>query len=729
MGKIYDAKGISTFSKEREKAYKNLEDQLQTLHKALAAVSKLDDSLQGKGADNIKKFYEYQVDNAKCWIDLVQMTKSYFSALYVKAEDANLAGNTVVDLSFLEHDLKQSVSQAKELVAQQREDLQTILHKVDDLVSLSAFSAEDFNDSIDKAEKKRDETVEAVEKLDAEWLEGYRQMESNYLLTQAATNSLHGATTQGGQAYPVLFDQKAYHASELYKVQKEASEYATNYVTYHEEMKNVHELKKEAERQAVEEANKKWYEKTWDTVSTFTGEVTGYYDYKRAAEGVDPVTGRELSTSERVAAGAMAAAGFIPVVGWAGRAAKGGKAIYVTAKGVNAADHALDAYKTSKSFKALEQAEKGLYGLVAANGMYEFTTGKDMFGNAISEEQRQNSLFQSLGIAGAGALSTRYAANMGQAVVTKGTEKLTQMRNTLRTSAVANVTKQAYQSVKTAPASWTQSLHKTYTSILDSTMPRLMPELAPAGPALAQQTVRETLQNVKQQAMQMITPIYNPKVKRYQDPETGRFVANPNVERVEKPVGVEKKGKEVELVRNVESVQDVSKGTGEGPVKVNYGEQYAREKRKKILKPNVEYTSKEGYTYTTDSQGRVASCEGSLQLGDGKRNNYAQRVVGGNDRLDDDDGGHLIATIFKGSGNMDNLVPMNSNLNRGEWKKLENEWANALNDGDKVRVKITPNYSGNSKRPDSFVIRYKIGDEDRWRLKNFDNVPGGKLDE
>ncbi|MGG3233559.1 hypothetical protein ABEP17_08675 [Priestia flexa] len=147
--------------------------------------------------------------------------------------------------------------------------------------------------------------------------------------------------------------------------------------------------------------------------------------------------------------------------------------------------------------------------------------------------------------------------------MTKGTEKLTQMRNTLRTSAVANVTKQAYQSVKTAPASWTQSLHKTYTSILDSTMPRLMPERALAGPALAQQTVRETLQNVKQQAMQMIKPIYNPKVKRYQDPETGRFVANPNVERVEKPVGVEKKGKEVESVRKVETGQAVSKGTGE----------------------------------------------------------------------------------------------------------------------------------------------------------------------
>ncbi|MED3999131.1 polymorphic toxin type 15 domain-containing protein [Priestia aryabhattai] len=93
---------------------------------------------------------------------------------------------------------------------------------------------------------------------------------------------------------------------------------------------------------------------------------------------------------------------------------------------------------------------------------------------------------------------------MGQSLTTKGTEKLNNMRNTLRTSAVANVTKQAYQSVKNAPASWTQSLHKTYNNILDSSMPRLGPELVPAGPALAQQTVRETLQNVKQQTMQMI---------------------------------------------------------------------------------------------------------------------------------------------------------------------------------------------------------------------------------
>ncbi|KNH10600.1 hypothetical protein ACS78_28275, partial [Priestia megaterium] len=86
-----------------------------------------------------------------------------------------------------------------------------------------------------------------------------------------------------------------------------------------------------------------------------------------------------------------------------------GKAIYKTAKGLSAADHALDAYKSAKSFKVLEQTEKGLYGLVAANGLGEYMTGRDMFGNKISEEQRKASLLQALGIAGAGALSTKVA--------------------------------------------------------------------------------------------------------------------------------------------------------------------------------------------------------------------------------------------------------------------------------------------------------------------------------
>ncbi|MEK4628247.1 DNA/RNA non-specific endonuclease [Solibacillus sp. FSL R7-0682] len=160
-------------------------------------------------------------------------------------------------------------------------------------------------------------------------------------------------------------------------------------------------------------------------------------------------------------------------------------------------------------------------------------------------------------------------------------------------------------------------------------------------------------------------------------------------------------------------------------MKVKYGDHYTKDGRRKVLKENVVYTTKEGHTYKTDSKGRILSCEGNLELGKGKRNNHAQKVAGREDRLPDDEGGHLIASIFKGSGSLDNLVPMNGNLNKGEWKKLENMWAKQLEKGKTVEVKIKPIYKGDSQRPVSFDIEYKIGKGD-WQLKEFENKPGGK---
>ncbi len=438
VGKVYDAKALFDVAKDREKAYDELLSQLGELKKALQGVADLDGSLEGKGADNIKSFYKQHADTAGQWENLIKMQQSYFSTLHVKAEKAKLSGSTIVTESFLETELKNANSNAKEMVAQQHDDLQSILNGIDDIVSISAFSTSEFNDKIEEAEKKRTDTIEAVNQLDAEWSKEYSEMDDFYAVVDTLVSGLELATSQGGSVYQLAFDEKAYHDSELYKVQTKLNDYATSYVDYNKQQEEVYELEKKQE----EEANKPWYEKTWDAVSTFTGEVSGYYDYKRAAEGVDPVTGEKLSTSQRVAAGAMAAAGFIPVVGWVGRAAKGGKAIYKTAKGLSAADHALDAYKSAKSFKVLEQTEKGLYGLVAANGLGEYMTGRDMFGNKISEEQRKASLLQALGIAGAGALSTKVAgktAKAGANAVANGAKKLSDMRNVLSKQATQRI--------------------------------------------------------------------------------------------------------------------------------------------------------------------------------------------------------------------------------------------------------------------------------------------------
>lgn len=717
VGKVYDAKALFDVAKDREKAYDELLSQLGELKKALQGVADLDGSLEGKGADNIKSFYKQHADTAGQWENLIKMQQSYFSTLHVKAEKAKLSGSTIVTESFLETELKNANSNAKEMVAQQHEDLQSILNGIDDIVSISAFSTSEFNDKIEEAEKKRTDTIEAVNQLDAEWSKEYSEMDDFYAVVDMLVSGLELATSQGGSVYQLAFDEKAYHDSELYKVQTKLNDYATSYVDYNKQQEEVYELEKKQE----EEANKPWYEKTWDAVSTFTGEVSGYYDYKRAAEGVDPVTGEKLSTSQRVAAGAMAAAGFIPVVGWVGRAAKGGKAIYKTAKGLSAADHALDAYKSAKSFKVLEQTEKGLYGLVAANGLGEYMTGRDMFGNKISEEQRKASLLQALGIAGAGALSTKVAGKMGQSLATKGTEKLNNMRNTLRTSAVANVTKQAYQSVKNAPASWTQSLHKTYNNILDSSMPRLMPELVPAGPALAQQTVRETLQNVKQQTMQMIGKVtYDPIHNRYRKAD-GRFMSKRDVEKLGDSVKVEtvrKVDKPVKVERVSEpQIRKNTKGTGnrlagESEVKtfVGRGEQYTNG-RKNRLKPNIRYiTGEYDYFYETDNAGRLVKFETeNLQLTNREERlphskNTPGKVKG------QDHAGHLAGDRFGGSPKIDNLVSQLSDVNLKQYKKIEEEWATALKETPpkEVKVNVEIKYEGNNKRPSEFIVEYEI---------------------
>ncbi|WP_253957950.1 pre-toxin TG domain-containing protein [Metabacillus halosaccharovorans] len=200
------------------------------------------------------------------------------------------------------------------------------------------------------------------------------------------------ATAQGNTISPINFDAQAYKASEAYQLSDEVQQYADDYLSFKEDQEKIREELKKAE----ELENRPIYEKAWDTVKTFTGEATGYYDFLRAKDGVDPVTGEELTDGQRVAAGAMGAAGFIPIVGWGGRLFKGGSAIYKTAKGMNAADQALSVYKTTSTFSNLQKAELGIYGLASANGLSEYIIGKDMFGNELTDVQRQSSLFNSI---------------------------------------------------------------------------------------------------------------------------------------------------------------------------------------------------------------------------------------------------------------------------------------------------------------------------------------------
>ncbi|ULM99336.1 polymorphic toxin type 15 domain-containing protein [Peribacillus frigoritolerans] len=394
--KIYEAETLTAATKSRAKQYEDLKKEVAALKKEFQGIVGLDNEFQGAGATAIKSFYEAQIEVADAWMELFTTQISFLEGIPGSLEEANLSGNTVVEVPFLDGEVSNGINQAKSLVDEQANDLQRILNSIDDILPLDLFDQKDFNEKIKLAGHRLDDTVTKVDNIDRQLVEEYDVSVGQENVAVGLFRALLDATKQDGNVSPMTFDQSAFKSSDVYQVKDEVAGQMKDYQTFKKQQAEARKIEQEME----ELENRPWYEKAWDTTKTFTGEFTGYYDSIRASTGVDPVTGRKLSDAERIAAGAMAAAGFIPVVGWAGRAIKGGSALYKTAKGLNAADHALDAYKTTKGFSLLQKTEYGIYGLLAANGLGEAATGKDMFGNQLTEEQRQNGLLMALGIGG-----------------------------------------------------------------------------------------------------------------------------------------------------------------------------------------------------------------------------------------------------------------------------------------------------------------------------------------
>lgn len=142
------------------------------------------------------------------------------------------------------------------------------------------------------------------------------------------------------------------------------------------------------------------------------------------------------------------------------------------------------------------------------------------------------------------------------------------------------------------------------------------------------------------------------------------------------------------------------------------------------LMPNTTY-ERNGYTYTTDENGRITSWGGEAKYEpENERDTNAQTDSGGEDRKDGDDGGHLVARVLGGSSGNENIVPMRDTVNRGDYKKSENEIAEAKKQGKDVQDSGRVIYEGDSKRPSKIERTYTIDGEKSHLM--VDNVEGSK---
>lgn len=140
------------------------------------------------------------------------------------------------------------------------------------------------------------------------------------------------------------------------------------------------------------------------------------------------------------------------------------------------------------------------------------------------------------------------------------------------------------------------------------------------------------------------------------------------------------------------------------------------------LSPDMEYVCN-GIKYKTYSSGEIVSWEGKpFYNPEGERDGGAQTEAGGEDRKPGDDGGHLVARVTGGSAGNENLVPMRDTINRGDYKKAENEIVTALKNGSEVTEKGTVIREGSDSRPTKVEMQYSYDDVNKTLI--VDNVEG-----
>ena len=143
------------------------------------------------------------------------------------------------------------------------------------------------------------------------------------------------------------------------------------------------------------------------------------------------------------------------------------------------------------------------------------------------------------------------------------------------------------------------------------------------------------------------------------------------------------------------------------------------DKKKTKLKPNITYRAGEfDYLYKTDQFGRIKEWVAEdLKLTDReKRLSHNPNTPG---KQPGDHAGHLAGARIGGSPDLDNLVSQLSKVNLSYYKKIENQWDDAIKDGKHVTVNVDVNYDGARLRPESFDIKYMI--DGKAYFRNIDN--------
>ncbi|MBO1511155.1 ribonuclease YeeF family protein [Metabacillus sp. BG109] len=251
--KVLDTKPFIHTMEGRLQEYNYLREQLEQVKRKCNAIVNLDDQFKGKGADAIKSFYQAQIDVVEAWLRLIDRQIAFLNGIQGSTEEKDLSDNTVIHLPLLEDELVHHIRNQKEMVASQQDELQRIFNRIDDLISLNAFSTDSFENHIEKADIDRKDTIDAVNQFDQELKSEYTLSEGDEQYVVALFQQLIEVSRQGNTISPIHFNSAAYKASDVYQLKAQTEQQTIDYLAYKQNQEEVRKQQAEIEAEIAAE--------------------------------------------------------------------------------------------------------------------------------------------------------------------------------------------------------------------------------------------------------------------------------------------------------------------------------------------------------------------------------------------------------------------------------------------------------------------------------------------
>ncbi|MGG3805947.1 ribonuclease YeeF family protein [Metabacillus fastidiosus] len=177
--KILDVDVLTTGLNVSNKMVDDQQEQINSIAKDLKSFLSLDESFQGKGAEAIKSFYQ------ECHVPFLSYYDQFlvnFRRALSSVEEAYPAvepeKNGYIHESFLENDLSQGLNNIKNKTIEMTDEVNDIVDKVDDIVSLPKISDDEVIKGIQYSKKKIDNMVTKLHKFDTEQTKVLQEIEN-----------------------------------------------------------------------------------------------------------------------------------------------------------------------------------------------------------------------------------------------------------------------------------------------------------------------------------------------------------------------------------------------------------------------------------------------------------------------------------------------------------------------------------------------------------------------